>query len=96
MRIHGQVATARIPTMITAVLCLILNTSMNAYAGGITLLARLVDSCAKIMKPSVTRRTILLSTICANALIGFAIPVAVEAIAPIRPSSTVAGTIAQK
>ena len=69
---------------------------MNTYAGGITLLARFVESCANMINASVTTSTILLSTISANALIGFAIPVAVEAIAPIIPSITVAGTIAMK
>ena len=73
-----------------------MNASINAYAGGITLLARFVVSCAKIMNPSVTIITTLLSTISAKALIGFAFPVAVDAIAPITPRSTVAGTIDKK
>ena len=38
----------------------------------------------------------LLCTICENALMGFAIPVAVEAIAPISPRRTVVGTMAIK
>ena len=95
VRIHGHVATARIPIRITAVLCFILKVSINTYAGGITLLARLVDSC-KDDECQCYNQMALLSTISAKALIGFAIPVAVEAIAPMIPSITVAGTIAMK
>ena len=60
------------------------------------MLARLVVIWAKRMNPRVATSRTLLCTICENALMGFAIPVAVEAIAPISPRRTVVGTMAIK
>ncbi len=57
------------------------------------MLARFVVSRAKMIKPKVTTITTLLSTIYAKALMGFVFPVALDAIAPITPRRTVAGTI---
>ncbi len=58
-----------------------------------TLLAGFV-SCVNMINASVTANLILYLPSPANALIGFAIPVTVDALAPIIPSITVAGTLA--